>query len=255
MSSRRSRHNRSPRTASYTPEKPSNRATYILAILAVILATAGVIGMILWLQRTSTPVDEGYGPVRDAAVAITEDGSVRLGDPAAPVQLQLFEDYMCPGCRDFAHLYGDHIARHIDDGNVTIEYRPLNFLDTVSSDGTYSTRAAAAATCVAQHSTAAAYSAYHAALYDNRPENGSTLTDDELAQLARDNGADPATIDCITSGEHLDTIRGNVDTNRQAMIDAGGEGTPTVVHDDTTIDFLNRHWLDNLVADAEAAAE
>nr|WP_225443796.1 thioredoxin domain-containing protein [Lolliginicoccus lacisalsi] len=207
--------------------------------------------MILWQQRTSTPVDEGYGPVRDATVAITDDGSVRLGDPAAPVQLQLFEDYMCPGCRDFDHLYGDHIARHIDDGNVAVEYRTLTFLDSVSGDGTYSTRSAAAAACVAQHSDATAYSAFHAALYDNRPANGSTLTDDELAQLARDNGADPAATDCITSGELLDSIRDNAEANRQAMIEAGGEGTPTVVHDGTTIDFLNRHWLNNIVAGPE----
>ncbi|WP_278314126.1 DsbA family protein [Lolliginicoccus levis] len=248
MSSRRSRQNRSPRTASYTPEKPSNRTTYVLAIFAIVLAAAGVVGMILWQQRTSTPVDEGYGPVRDAAVAITEDGSVRLGDASAPVQLELFEDYMCPGCRDFDHLYGDHIARHVDDGNVAVEYRLLTFLDTVSSDGTYSTRAAAAATCVAANSSATTYSAYHSALYDNRPTNGSTRTDAELAQLALDNGADPATTGCITSGEYLDTIRENAETNRQAMIAAGGEGTPTVVHNGATIDFVNRHWLNNLVA-------
>ncbi|MBB3035711.1 DsbA family protein [Hoyosella altamirensis] len=240
---------KTPSKSAYTPEKPSNSATYILGAIAVVIAAIAVVGMVLWQQRTSEPVDEGYGTVREAPVAIADDGVIVLGFPDAPRSIAIFEDHMCEGCQSFERLFGQHIARVIDEGEISVEYNTMNFLDPASGSGTYSTRAAAAAECVAETGNGAAFSGFHAALYEAKPRSGEDRTNEELADVAREAGADDAAVDCIATGAREDAAREHADLARAAMEAAGGQGTPTVVADGEIVDWNNRHWLNNLIGE------
>ncbi|MCW4352232.1 DsbA family protein [Hoyosella sp. YIM 151337] len=238
-----------PSKSAYTPEKPSSSATYILGAVAVLVAAVAVVGMVMWQQRTSAPVDEGYGSVQAAPVALAEDGVITLGYPEAPRSIMIFEDHMCDGCQAFERLYGQHIARVVDEGEIRVDYHSLNFLDPASSSGSYSTRAAAAAECVAETGDGAAFSAFHAAAYEAKPRSGEDRSNDELAELARDAGASDTAVECIATGAREEAAREHADLARAAMDAAGGEGTPTVAANGQIIDWNNRNWLNDLIGE------
>lgn len=240
---------KTPSKSAYTPEKPSSSATYILGGIAVVLAILAGIGMVLWQQRTSSPVDDGYGSVREAPVTINDDGVILLGFPDAPQSFTLYEDHMCEGCQAFDRLYGQHIARVVDEGAVRVEYRTMNFLDPASSSGSYSTRATAAAECIAETGDGAAFSGFHQAAYESKPRSGEDKTNDELAAIARAAGADDAAIDCIQTGAREDSARENAAAAHAAMEAAGLQGTPSVVTDGEIVDWNNRNWLTNLIGE------
>ncbi len=79
----------------------------------------------------------------------------------------------------------------------------------------------AASQCVAQTGDAIAYSKFHAELFSptNQPaENGkSDLSNEQLATLAEDAGADEAAVNCITSGERMQQAAADAETGRQAL--------------------------------------
>jgi protein-disulfide isomerase len=67
-----------------------------------------------------------------------------MGDPNAPVKVEEFSDFQCPGCL-FFHINGEPtlIQQYIETGQVHFTYVPLAFL------GVESTMAATAAYCAA----------------------------------------------------------------------------------------------------------
>ncbi|MBN4925927.1 thioredoxin domain-containing protein [Hoyosella rhizosphaerae] len=238
---------KSSKKNAYTPEPPSNRLTYTLGGIALVLALIASLFMYLWQQRTSSPVDDGYGNLQAAEIAIDDNGYIRLGSDDAPIVIELYEDYKCEGCQRFYHLYGQNIARHIDEGSLAVEYRTLAILDRISETGTYSTRAAAAATCVANTGDGAVFHAFHSDLLEQRPRGREELSPTELADIARNAGADDNAITCITNSDLIDDAEAKTESAREAMISAGSEGTPTVVHNGELVSWESRHWLNELI--------
>ncbi|MEV0946125.1 DsbA family protein [Rhodococcus sp. NPDC049939] len=237
----------------YNPQPESSRSTYILGGLAVAIIAVLVIGGVLWQSNRSEPRNAGYGSVQNSEVQVTkqENGVVLLGRPDAAVTIDLFEDPMCPYCGELEHQSGQELAQAIDEGKVAVRYHILNFLDQLSASGDYSTRAVAASQCVADTGDAIAYSAFHAELFSpaNQPqENGSTdHTNDDLAQMAREAGANDAAVQCISSGANVNQAAIDAEAGRQALAASGAQGTPAVVKDGTVIDALsNPNWVAEL---------
>ena len=81
----------------------------------------------------------------------------------------LTEDFQCPVCRDFEQRSGAFLEDLVERGEVTINYRPISFLDRSSTNG-YSSRAANAAMCVLDVGGAEAYKEFHDLLYANQPD-------------------------------------------------------------------------------------
>ncbi|MFH5211597.1 thioredoxin domain-containing protein [Antrihabitans spumae] len=239
-------------SSKYTPKPTSSTPTYILGGIALVVIAIVVIGGVIWQNNRDKPRNEGYGTVNNAAVQvqIQDEGAVRLGRPDAAVTVDLFEDAMCPGCQQFEHLFGQEMAQAVDDGKLAIRYHMLDGLNQLSASGDYSTRAAAATRCVAETGNAIAYNKFHVALYadENKPEEkGKTdLSNEQLAQLAKDSGVADAGVQCIASGAKAQEAADGANESREVMAAAGAKVTPTALLDGKIVDTAKADWIEKL---------
>lgn len=234
----------------YSPEPTSNKFTYILGGIAVVVIGALVIGGVLWSSGSTDPRNDGYGTVKNNAVEVTleDDGAILLGRPDATTTIDLYEDPMCPYCAELEHKHSQELAQAIDEGTVAVRYRILAFLDRMSSSGDYSTRSVAAAQCVAEGGDAIAFSAFHDRLLspDNQPSEGGNedLDNAGLAQMAREAGASDEVAQCITDGARVESAAADAEAGRQMLATTGAAGTPAVIHDGEVVDALgNENWV------------
>ena len=143
------------------------------------------------------------------------------------------------------------LAQKIDEGAVAVRYHTLDFLNRLSASGDYSSRAAGALMCVADSGNAIAFSSFHGALFApaNQPaENGKTdHSNADLAQMAKDAGADDATATCVADGAKVEQATAAAQAGSEALAATGARGTPTVVKDGVVIDaFGNPDWVSTL---------
>ncbi|WP_413249973.1 DsbA family protein [Sinomonas flava] len=143
---------------------------------------------------------------------------------AEPVKVVVYIDFICPICKQFEDTYGEKLNQARNDGKITLEYRPLGFLDRQSTTN-YSSRAANAAACVA-NSYPDKYADFFTALFAQQPAEGSAgLSDDKLKEIARGLGAD---IDKCVDDK---TYRPMVKYDTQLATSSGVTGTPTAFVD------------------------
>lgn len=173
-------------------------------------------------------------------VASPEPRDLQIGAQGEPVKLTIFADANCVHCATFESQYGSQIGQWLADGQVTVEYRTVGFLDG-SSPTNYSSRAANAMACVAD-AAPASYLDYIEAVWANHA-NGE-MKNAELAQLASDHGAEVS--DCIDKG----TFRSFVQFTTAAAEVDGVRATPTVMIQDREFALGG-----DFVAEVEAAIE
>ncbi|MGB9305119.1 MAG: thioredoxin domain-containing protein [Mycobacterium sp.] len=120
--------------------------------------------------------------------------------------LALYEDLLCPPCATFEKNYGPTIDKLIETGAIAADYYFVAILDNSSRD--YSSRAGAAAYCVADQSINA-FRSFRGILFANQPSESATTFPDngQLINDAQQAGA-PNAANCITSGTHLALVRG-----------------------------------------------
>jgi protein-disulfide isomerase len=155
------------------------------------------------------------------AIRVTSGGLITDPGTGAPkVVLSMYEDFLCPYCQRFERDFSATVNKLIDSGAVAADYYMVSILDRPNRD--YSSRAGAAAYCVADQSIDA-FRRFHAALYAQQPSESATSYPDnaQLIDTARQAGATPDVADCINSGTYLAMVQG--------MAQATGiDGTPTV---------------------------
>jgi protein-disulfide isomerase len=160
-------------------------------------------------------------PERVPAGVTPEGDGVVIG--AGPVRVDAFIDFLCPFCRRFELSSGPALAALVADQQASLVYHPMNFLDQASTTN-YSTRAAAASGCAADHGRFLEYA--HALFVNQPPEGGPGLSDAELAVIGRTVGlADAAFAACLSEASYQDwppyvTARATT---------AGVSATPTVL--------------------------
>lgn len=208
---------RTAREAAERAARRRRRTVVGLCAIAGLLVIALVVAAIV-----STRQDDG--PVA-APAGTTEQGGVLVGDPAAEHTVVVYYDYQCPFCAQFEAQTGPWLAEQREAGALAVEYRPISFLDEASQG--YSTRAAAAAACVAGDS-GADFAAFTDDLFAQQPEEGgSGLPEEVVLQAARDAGAGEEATACITDG----TYAAWAEQTTQRAIDSGVTSTPTVLVD------------------------
>src|SRR5690348_11208560 len=145
------------------------------------------------------PMTDPAAPGRLPAGATVEGDGVMVG--AGPVRVDAFIDFLCPFCRQFELSSGPALADLVADGQVSLVYHPLNFLDEASTTS-YSTRAAAASGCAADLGRFVAFA--HALFVNQPPEGGPGLSDAELVAVGRAVGlADTQFTTCVSSAPYL----------------------------------------------------
>lgn len=223
------------------PPRAVNR-TALIAVAAVV-AVVVLVGIGVLLARLS-PAD---APPPTYPVAV--DGAVVTAGPAsAPVQLDVYSDYICPACERFDQRYGAELTAALNAGRITVRYHGIGLLDANSDPPGYSTRAANASICAAQ---AGVFPAYHERLYDEQPTGGPGLSVEELVALGAEVGAPASFGECVIAGTHADAVAAQT----QAMLDNpavrnpdGRVGTPSVLLDGVKVDLNDEDWLADALA-------
>jgi protein-disulfide isomerase len=148
------------------------------------------------------------------------------------VTVQIYYDYMCPACGAFEAANSGELDRLVADGTARVELHPIAFLDRLSSGTRYSTRSANAVAVVADAAPDSVW-AFHSALYQHQPAEGSTgLTDRQIADVASHAGVPAAVVERFADGTFQPWV---ASTTRQAFA-SGVEHTPTITVNGTVFD-------------------
>jgi protein-disulfide isomerase len=169
-------------------------------------------------HKKGPPNGEGDTVRVTSSKLVTQPGT---SNPKAVVAL--YEDFLCPACGNFERTFGPTVSKLIDIGAIAADYSMVAILDSPRNND-YSSRAGAAALCVADESMDA-FRRFHTALYSTgiQPkEDGSSFPDNaKLIELAREAGVVGKVPDCINSGKYTSKVSG-------AAQAAGITGTPTI---------------------------
>lgn len=196
-----------------------NLAMQIGLVAIVVLFAVGLIGYIVYSNTHGKIAADAGTPIQvSSSKLVTRDGT---DEPKAT--LAVYEDFLCPACGNFERAFGPTIAKLIDSGAIEADYYTVAILDRPEYDN-YSSRAGAAAHCVADENMEA-FGRFHAMLYSERlqpAEGGGDYPDDnKLIEIARQAGVVGNVPSCINSGKYLKMVRGMAQT-------AGIHATPTL---------------------------
>jgi protein-disulfide isomerase len=184
------------------------------AVTAVVLMMTVTVDLMLLPSPTARAVDA-------KAIRVASSNVIRDGHYGWPVVVvSLYEDALCPYCRKFEETFGATVDKLIETGAVAVDYYMVAILDRPERD--YSSRAGAAAYCVADESIDA-FRRFHAALYTQQPpESAASFPDNgALIETARQAGAGDAAANCIDDNTYTEMVAG--------MAEATGVAhTPTV---------------------------
>lgn len=188
-------------------------------IAIVVLFAVGLIGYIVYSNNHGKASSAAGDAIRvTSSKLITKDGTK---DPKAVVSF--YEDFLCPACGNLERGFGPTISRLIDSGAIAADYHMVAILDRGQNDD-YSSRAGAAAYCVADESIDA-FRRFHTALYTEQLQPSEIGTDfpdnNRLIELARQAGAAGSVPKCVNSGKYLKMVAGMAKA-------AGIHATPTL---------------------------
>ena len=214
----------------------------IVALVVLVSGCAREIGGVA--QR------DPHGPT----TAITDDGfGIVVGNPKAPVQLELYTEPQCTHCADLQRDFGKQLASYLDMGQLVVTYRPMTFLD--KSPGGYSDHVANALFLAAGPKTSArAFQTFVEDLWGHQEPGTKGPSNDDMAKWAKESGVDGAAVDAIKSGKSGVDLKGMADANFEYLyeIDPINTGTPTVydLKKDKKIDIYDDNWLSKLMSDS-----
>lgn len=224
----------------------------VTALIVVVLVGVTVTAVVLADRRQGELAGADPTVVQQQAFTgapaegLDETGGVVLGEPGEVV-VTLYQDFLCPACRQFEELSGSYLEELAAGTEVTVEYRPIAILDRLSAGTEYSTRSASAAMCVAENDGADTFQDYVEALYTAQPAEGGPGPDNPtLARLAESVGAGEATTACIEE----DAWTGWVQRSTQQAQQLGVGGTPSVWIDGRPSEARTPEQLATAVAEA-----
>lgn len=230
-------------------QRRARRRSIILQVGVGALVVAAVITITLVVLARR---DSGGDSAGDATAppGVTADGAIRFGSADAPVVLQAVEDFQCPICQQFESTNGDLLAQYRDGDQVAVEYRPIAFLDRMSSTE-YSSRALNASACVLAAAGKDAWLTFHQDLYDNQPpEQSAGLSDSDLIDMAGNAGADGTDVKACIEDRRYD---GWVKATTKATLGDNVSGTPTLFLNGTKLDGFDSDTITAAVAAAGAS--
>jgi len=212
-------------------------------IVGIVVVLSAIVAAGTWLGGgTSTQTD-------NSSVEVTAgSGSVIVGDAAAPVKVVIYEDFLCPYCRQLEASTRDFLRENAAKGKVQVEYRPINLL----RDFTYSARALNAWAAVLKNASPQAALELHDLLFEKQPyeQSSDATTDADIAALVEEVGA---------GSEEVTAAMKVVDEEFFAAADQvmqahGIVGTPTVAINGKILSGLSvvqlRSQIENAVSSA-----
>ncbi|WP_422771162.1 DsbA family protein [Plantactinospora sp. WMMC1484] len=195
-------------------ERRRKRTLWTSVGAVIVLIIAGLIG---WGVSTA----QDAGDFTPPAGANPEGTGIVVG--SGPVNIDVYEDFICPICREFEQQAGETLDRLVAEGKARVTYHPVAFLDRFSSTE-YSTRSSAASGCAAQSGK---FREYAEALFDRQPpEGGPGLSDEQLVEVAGSVGLGR---DSFRNCVEENTFEKWTEHVTEEAARAGVTGTPTVL--------------------------
>lgn len=220
MSKKDREDNRAARAAAIQKAQATKERKRKLLIVGVVLAVLAAIVVAGVLLTGGEDPAEAKGP--KPTVAVAEQALVVGNDPDAKVKVVVFEDFLCPYCREFEASSRELLRKAAEQGKVLVEYRPIQILQQE-----YSTQALTAWAAVATKGTPEQALAFHDLLFENQPYEsaGDMPGVDELTDLAEEAGVeDDEVLDALGTANPEFVAAANT-----AATEAGIKGTPTVI--------------------------
>ena len=210
-----------------------------IGIVVVVLALIAIGGYAI--KSTSderakeTDVVTPKGATEDFGVTYTAEDA---GGQAAsdPVEVVIYEDFQCPVCKAFEQANGAFLDEMVKNGDITIEYRLLAFLDRASPNQ-YSSRAGSAALCAFESGGGEAYKKVANLFWANQPaENTAGPEDSALVETLKQSGiSGDAAESCVVKNRFVPWVKEATEASRDAKV----SGTPTVRIDGKNVTGAN----------------
>jgi protein-disulfide isomerase len=155
-----------------------------------------------------------------------------IGDPNAPVKIEVYADFQCPACKGFSETVEKEffVSDYLTKGQVYYEYRQFPFLDR-NSVTKESHKAALASMCAMDQGH---FWDYHQILFSNQGtvENGGSFNDKRLQAFAESIGLDMTAFNrCFADNK----FAADIDADYQKGVAAGVNSTPTILLNGTNI--------------------
>ncbi len=198
MSKKSTEATRQERTAALMKEQARTERRRQLVIVGSVMAVLAVIvgvGLFVMSRADTT----------SSSTVAASDYGFGVGDPEAPVQVVIYEDFICPACAYFESVTSERLQEAADEGKVYVEYRPFNFLERI---GPYSGEAANAFRAVWVLEGEEVAKKFHDELFADQPPEEAPFPDaDWLVEKAVAAGADEATVrPAIEDQEYMDWV-------------------------------------------------
>jgi protein-disulfide isomerase len=199
--------------------------------MSLITAGAVVVGLIVVIlasgvlnPKPAVTAGNLLKPLRPTPTNLVDPANPRaLGQPNAPVKVEIWSDFQCPACDALATtIEPDLISQYVATGKAYVVYRDFAFLDKGASGGE-SQQSAAAARCAGDK-----FWPFHDYLFENQKgENAGTFSPAFLASVADAVGADRKAYDaCMANGAADAVAATKAETTRSRS--AGVASTPTI---------------------------
>ncbi|MFC0114073.1 DsbA family protein [Kibdelosporangium aridum] len=237
----------------------SDRNKVIITVAVVVVIAAAVLAGVL---ITNSQKNEAAGvqiPVKNVSAELEakRDGAtVLVGKDTAKVTVDVYEDFLCPACRQFEDAYATQIEQKVHDGTVRVRYHMLTLLNSRSDPPGYSLDSANAALLAAD---AGKFPAFHASLFGAQPEEGARGYDkNQLIKLGQDLGiTSPDFANGVNNGTYNQIIEDayqKVSNDPALRQDFGngqvGFGTPTIAVNGKVVKVNDPNWLNTVVSQA-----
>lgn len=222
-------------------QRAAARRNNILAILgagALIALFAVAIMFIVKTGEESGPYTVYNSGVLKAPSMVEDDNSIVIGaggvigeaPPEGAIEIVLVEDPLCPWCKIFDDVAGDEVMMLLNQGGASLRYHIVSILDEYSAGTDYSTRMANAWATTAEYDPEHFWAFIEASYVDPPEELAKGLTNDEIADLAREAGVSEEAIDKFADGEFTQWVIVSTDGTTEVFRDEDGRfGTPTVL--------------------------
>jgi protein-disulfide isomerase len=193
-------------------QKQFQRIKQLITIISIIIAAALFVGLLIYPS-----LNPGSDLIIPKASYTLESQDMTLGNPDAPVSVEVFSDFQCPACGFYVTTEeANFINEFVSTDQVYYIFRPFNFI------GPESDWAAEAAYCAVEQGN---FWEFHDMVYYNLAgENTGAVDDERLTSYAKSIGLNTKDFSaCLASDKYVDQI--NID-NEYAM-KSGITGTPS----------------------------
>jgi protein-disulfide isomerase len=184
-------------------DKKRNRA---LIIFAVILGAVLVVSMLV-LQNSNTPDTKAIIKITPITSEIPVS-KTSMGKPDAPVKMDVWEDFQCPGCRSYSKdLEPQVLQAYVKTGKVYYTFHFYPFIDRGKGESHDAANAAMCATAQGR------FWDYHNITFANwLGENAGSFTKPRLVAFAQSIGLDMAAFNtCFQENTYAAQIQKDFD--------------------------------------------